>query len=302
VEQIVIGRGRPGGTGDAGGLVLLPDPVVSSRHCILVQTGDGRFLIRDTSRNGTRVSGRRLVPNVEVEIHPGDRIQVGKHEFLLETDETRRIGSCPDDDTTQLVESSTEVCILVGDIRGYTALNQRYGASEVLANVSRVFAELEAVVLEHRGTIKEYLGDAIFAYWEADCAEPGGHARLACRAALALTSRLQALAASPDAWTLSDCPLQMDWALTTGSVMLSSIGRDRPVALAMIGDAVNYAFRLEKLAGDDTGGILVCDRTEVLCRQEFRFRGLGARQVKGRARAQPVFALEGARNGPDSRE
>jgi class 3 adenylate cyclase len=61
----------------------------------------------------------------------------------------------------------------------------------------------------------------------------------------------------------------------------------------MVGDVVNYAFRLEKLAGEKTGSILVCDRTEALCRSMFRFRDLGPLRTEGRAQAQPVFALEG---------
>lgn len=165
MEKIVIGRRRLK-SGDSGEMVLLSDPFVSGCHCILTQTSDGQFLIRDISRNCTRVCGRRLVPNVEVEIRPGDRIKIGSHEFLLETDEVTLISVRPDDgiETTQLGDSSTEVSILLGDIHGYTSLNQRYGPSEVFANVRRVFAELEAVVLEHQGAIKAYQGDAIFAY------------------------------------------------------------------------------------------------------------------------------------------
>lgn len=297
-DQVVIGRRKPGRE-ESEGVVLLPDPAVSSRHCVISQDPDGRFMIRDMSRNGTRLRGRRLVPNVEVEVHPGDSIRIGAHEFLLETEERTLINLAGEDETTQhtqLVDSSTEVTILVGDIHGYTSLNQRFPAPEVFASVGRVFAELEKVVLECRGAIKEYQGDAIFAYWEADPDDPCGHARMACRAALALDARLQELAANERVWNL-DVPLQMEWALTTGSVLLSSLGHDRPVGLAMIGDAVNYAFRLEKLAGPETGRILVCNHTEALCRPAFRFRVLGEFSVEGRSGSQPVYALEGPKNG-----
>ncbi len=296
-KRIVVGRRRPKAD-ELGETVMLADPVISGRHCILTQTGDGRFLIRDVSRNGTRVRGKRLIPNVEVEIHPGDRIQIGSHEFLLETDETTLRIMRPDDsldDNTRLVDVNTEVSILMGDVRGYTSLTQRYGPSEVFANLSRVFAELEAVVLEHDGAIKEYQGDAIFCYWEANPDAPRDHAHRACQAALALDAQLQALAGNPRVWSLSDYPLHMEWAVTTGSVVLSSMGRDRPVGLAMVGEPVNYAFRLEKLAGEETGTILACERTEALCRSVFRFRELGPQQIEGLAEARHVFALEGAR-------
>src|SRR5512142_2406290 len=65
-DQLEIGRddGRP----DATGALLIQDPAVSRRHCVLSRRPDGRCVIRDVSRNGTRVDGRRLVPNVEVEL------------------------------------------------------------------------------------------------------------------------------------------------------------------------------------------------------------------------------------------
>src|SRR6476620_9901762 len=73
-EQLEIGRddGRP----DAMGVLLIRDPVVSRRHCVLSRRVDGRCFIRDLSLNGTRVDGRRLMPNVEVELRTGQTVAV----------------------------------------------------------------------------------------------------------------------------------------------------------------------------------------------------------------------------------
>ena len=45
------------------GMLLVRDQTVSSRHCVITQEPDGRCFVRDMSRNGTRVDGRRLTPN-----------------------------------------------------------------------------------------------------------------------------------------------------------------------------------------------------------------------------------------------
>jgi pSer/pThr/pTyr-binding forkhead associated (FHA) protein len=66
-------------------MLLVQDPLVSRRHCVLTRSPDGRCYVRDVSLNGTRLSGRRLVPNVETEIRPGGILTVaGSHHFMLD--------------------------------------------------------------------------------------------------------------------------------------------------------------------------------------------------------------------------
>lgn len=67
------------------GLLLVRDPLVSRRHCVLRRLPDGRCCVRDVSLNGTRLCGRRLAFNVETEIHPGEIITVEGHHFMLDT-------------------------------------------------------------------------------------------------------------------------------------------------------------------------------------------------------------------------
>ena len=67
------------------GLLLVKDPLVSRRHCVLTRFHDGRCFVRDVSLNGTRLSGRRLVPNVETEIGPGETLTIAdSHHFILD--------------------------------------------------------------------------------------------------------------------------------------------------------------------------------------------------------------------------
>lgn len=292
-DQIVVGRRKP--QSDTGpGMITIPDSMISSRHCIVTRSADGRFFVRDVSRNGTRLAGRRLIPNVEAEMQPGDTLQIGDHLFVLQISPrdtgTGRPGD--KDDQTRIVASKVDVTILVGDIRGYTALTQQFSAAEIFPSIHRIFSRLEAIVGDFAGTVKEYQGDAIFAFWESDPERPGWHARQVCSAALALRDSLRQLAGDPATWALREFPLRMEWALTTGPVLLSSIGGERPTGLAMIGDAVNYAFRLEKLASDENGEVLACNQTYALARSAFAFREIGKISVEGRPQAQMIYELE----------
>ena len=228
-------------------------------------------------------------------MQPGDSLQIGDHLFVLQISPrdtgTDRLGDM--DDQTRIVASKIDVTILVGDIRDYTGLTQQFSAAEIFPSLHRIFTRLEEIVVEFEGTVKEYQGDAIFAFWESDPEHPGWHARQACRAALALRENLRQLAGDPATWALREFPLRMEWALTTGPVLLSSIGGERPTGLAMIGDAVNYAFRLEKLASDEHGEVLACKQTYALARSAFAFREIGELSVEGRPQAQMIYALDG---------
>ena len=74
-------------------------------------------------------------------------------------------------------------------------------------------------------------------------------------------------------------------------VAIDSFGGNRPVGLSLIGEPVVLAARIEKLATDDTGPILVCSTTKTLAANRFRFRDLGEMTAKGFERPERIFAL-----------
>ena len=75
-ERIELGRLKS--SNRLPGHLLLQDGTVSTRHCVVTQDPTGRCYIRDLSRNGTRVDGRRLSPNLRTEIKIGQLITVGR--------------------------------------------------------------------------------------------------------------------------------------------------------------------------------------------------------------------------------
>ena len=292
VEGIEIGR-RAAPDGAIITRIVIPDPVISSRHCAITQAENGRFFIRDLSLNGTKVDGKRLVPNLEFALLPGQTVQVGDHGLTLWAAESEEATMSGTAEHTMLSTGLASVTVLVGDIRGYTTLSQVASSADVHRAVRSVFSELEAVVMRHGGTLKEYQGDAIFAFWEEKPDAPGQHAIDACAAALALRSEILALAQDPKTWLFPDFPLEMDWALASGSVMISSMGRGRPTGLSMIGDAVNLAFRLEKLIEDQAPTIITCQTTFARACERFDFTDFGPVTVKGRTGSEQVHVLIG---------
>ena len=262
------------------GIIHVNDPTVSSRHCVITQEPDGRCFVRDTSRNGTRLDGRRLTPNLTTEMNLGQELSVGRDLRLrLEgTPPTFEAADSPTSETMGFGETTT-VTVLVGDIRNYTHLVRMAEPGALQESVNKVFERLEREVERMGGTLKELQGDSLFAFWERG--EHECHACEACSAALHLQSVVARLASDPNVWRVAGHPLAMDFALASGLVTISGYGSDGALGLSMVGESVVLAYRIEKFANNSTGPIIACPITQQLARDEFSFKDLGTHRAKG---------------------
>jgi len=288
-DHIQIGRHKEGR--DAPGFLLVKDPTVSSRHCVITQDPDGRCFVRDTSRNGTRLDGRRLSPNLKTELKIGQTLSIGKDvELRLDGDAPTpaRFEEEPTDGTLG-VTNSVPVTVLVGDIRDYTGLVRHAASSVVQDSVGRVFEKLERTVVKLGGTLKEFQGDAIFAFWEAGSSQ--NHAVDACRAAMALDRLAEEMADDRSVWQVEGFPLHMDWALATGLVTISGYGSEGALGLSMVGETVVLAFRIEKFADESTGRIITCPITKEMASESFVFNDVGSKKAKGFDNSHHLFSL-----------
>jgi adenylate cyclase len=290
-DRIELGRFKE--SRDATGVLLVKDPTVSSRHCVITQEADGRCFIRDASRNGTRVDGRRLSPNLKTELRVGQVVSVGRHLRLrLEGEQPESAAvSTQSSSGTIGISNPTVVTVLVGDIRNYTSLVQRATSPALQESVGRVFQRLEKEVVKLGGTLKEFQGDALFAFWEEG--GEGNHAVDACAAALALHDLAEELAEDSAVWSVEDFPLRMDWALATGPVVISGYGAEGALGLSMVGESVVLAFRIEKFADDATGAIIACPVTREMAAKRFKFKDLGSHRAKGFEQAHHLYGLVG---------
>jgi class 3 adenylate cyclase len=289
-DRLEIGRYRPGR--EAAGSLLISDPTVSSRHCILTQDPDGRCYARDVSRNGTRLDGRRLSPNLHTEVQVGQTLSIGRQlTFRLEGDQPSdtEVPTSEFSKLTMKVEEVKRLTVLVGDIRNYTVLVQQATTSALQESVSRLFERLEKEIISLGGTIKEFQGDAVFAFWEEETSE--NHAVSACEAALKLDRLAKELAEVPGFWQVDSFPLHVDWALATGTVVMSGHGETGAMGLSMIGEPVVLAFRIEKFANEKTGSIIACKSTREMASKDFKFHDLGDRDVKGFEEPRRLYAL-----------
>ncbi len=289
-DRICIGRtckGMP-----AQKRIRLEDPRVSRDHAEIVWTA-GCLQIVDNSRNGTWVNHSRMAAGAARRLADGDRIGVGNFEFLVRLP-TAEAANGEDEAATELtkVSSVSEVITaLMADIRGFSGYAQQHSSAEAHGMIKNIFNVFSEIVDRFNGTLKDYAGDAIFAFWEHRFKDAAAQADQACRAAQRQMHVFADLrVALAERYADAD-KLRIGWGITTGPITLSSLG-SRASDLAVVGDCVNLAARLSGLANKEIPeAILVCARTAALIEGRFALQDLGRHAIRGRQGPEPLFAL-----------
>jgi class 3 adenylate cyclase len=150
---------------------------------------------------------------------------------LLESPEGLRLGG----------EKRT-VTILMSDLRGYTRFAERGDPGEVMEILNGYLARMTDVVVEHGGTVNEFIGDAVFAIFGA----PLAYADHAERAAAAAIAMQRAMVEVNEAHARRGFPrFEMGIGINTGEAVVGNIGSEQRAKYSVVGNAVNTAARVE---------------------------------------------------------
>ena len=264
-----------------------------------------------------RVGVERLAAgDVSVRVAPTSRDEVGEltrafNEMGDSLEQKERIqrafGRYVDDYVlNQLLESSgdekqagieREVTILFVDIRQFTRLSEGMAAHDVVGLLNDVFQLISDVILGGGGTIDKFIGDSVMAYFGAPVPHADHPAR-AVNAAIEIARSIEKRNAqlnSGDTELAPRVPVSIGIGIHTGVVIVGNIGSDRRTDFTAIGDAVNVAHRLEKLAG--AGQILVSEAVQRRVRGAARLHFEGERHLSGREEPVHVYSVE-VESGP----
>jgi len=290
VDKIFIGRSCKGV--DPQKRILVQDAQVSRDHAVISRRAE-HLKITDRSKNGIWVNGTRLAAGASSELADGDTISLG--EFSLRVFNPESVTHVTDaailTDGTRVTPTEIVVTNVVADVREFSTFSQANASSDVYALMKEIFDTFSAIVYNFKGTIKDYAGDAVYAFWD-HAAEPiSKQAVLACEAAIQQTQTINEIRAKLNGKNIAADNLQMGWGITTGKVTMSHYG-SRAADLALVGDCTNLAFRLSGLANKELSEkIVICSQTAELIRNDLKIKDLGAVAIKGRTGKEHVFGL-----------
>lgn len=150
--------------------------------------------------------------------------------------------------------------VMFVDLRGFTTFAESRRVEQVIDVLHRYQQTMSDAVLDHGGTLVDYLGDGLYAVFGAPI-ESVDHADQAVAAAREMAGmRLSEF----NAWMRTEADadgFRMGIGINSGRVMSGTTGTDRRLDYAVIGDTVNTAARIEQLSKDTGRSILLADQT-----------------------------------------
>jgi adenylate cyclase len=180
------------------------------------------------------------------------------------------------------------ISVLFTDLAGFTSLSETVDPQELLALLNRYLDAMTEIVLQERGTLDKYIGDAVMALYGAPTALEN-HALHACRTAARMQRRLSELNTT---WRSHGWPeLRMRVGINTGTPVVGNIGGKARFDYTALGDAVNLAARLEPACKTYGVGVMISDETRREAGEAVVVRELELLAVYGRAEPVPVYEL-----------
>ena len=175
-----------------------------------------------------------------------------------------------------------QVTVMFCDMEGFTHFTESLGSEETYRVMDQVYEILIQRVHRFGGTVNEMTGDGIIALFGAPISQEDAPQR-AIRAALSIQKEISE---SSDRILGNSMfrPIRMRIGINTGPVVVGTLGNDLRVEFKAVGDTVNLASRMEKIA--KPGTIYVTEATYRQTEGFFQFESLGEKEVKGRE--QPV--------------
>jgi adenylate cyclase len=173
--------------------------------------------------------------------------------------------------------------IWLSDMRGFTAMADRLPPRVMIDLLNRYFDCQVPVILDHGAEVLKFMGDGLLAIFTIT-----GDETEVCKRALVAARQAQANIAE---LSVSAMPgLRFGLALHIGDVLYGNIGSGTRLDFTCIGPAVNFAARMEKLAGELGRGILASGEFARHCPAEFA--AIGEFTLVGFSGPQLVFGLE----------
>ncbi|OFW09576.1 MAG: hypothetical protein A3G20_00410 [Acidobacteria bacterium RIFCSPLOWO2_12_FULL_59_11] len=283
-----------------GILFVLQRPLVSSLLYAVALLGLLSFVFYQFSAHGRWLS--LVLPATTLSLN---YLGVTSYRVLFEEKEKRKVRGAfsqyvapgfinqilKDPGRLKLGGEQVDLTVMFSDIRGFTSISEKLTPPELVELLNEYLTAMTEVVFQNRGTLDKYIGDAVMAFWGRPFLDLHDHATWACRAALQMSSQLQALNSG---WKSQGRPtMNIGIGINTGPMMVGNMGSQRRFNYTVMGDHVNLGSRVEGLNKEYGTQIIVTEFTYEYVREQFVTRELDLIRVKGKKKPVAIYELLG---------
>lgn len=191
-------------------------------------------------------------------------------------------------ENSEMLLSGTEtqfVSVLVADLRGFTAIVEKYSSSKVISILNEFFSAMVEIIDGHGGHVNKFMGDSVIAFFE-NTGEVQNDILNVLHCAIEMQIAMDEV--NKKSVELGMDSLFMGISVNSGDVVASVLGSSVYRGYTIIGSTVNIASRIE--AYTLRGQILLSDNTRQLVAEHID-TGM-VNQVNAKGLSQPLRFYE----------
>jgi adenylate cyclase len=190
----------------------------------------------------------------------------------------------------QLGGTEQELTIMFTDVRGFTTISEHYGkdVQGLTSIMNRYMTVMTRSILENKGTLDKYIGDAQMAFWNA----PLNNEKHALDATKTAFKMLNDLKEFNEEIAKEGIPaFGMGLGINTADVVVGNMGSDQRFDYTCLGDGVNLASRLEGQSKPYGVKLIIGPRTADLVRNVYQVIELDLLAVKGKTEPVKIYTV-----------
>ena len=185
---------------------------------------------------------------------------------------------------------SRNLSIMFTDVRGFTAISEHYGddVQGLTKIMNRYMTAMTKEILNNKGTIDKYIGDAQMAFWNAPL-DDWDHAENAVWTGIKMLDSLDKF--NEEVQQEGIPAFGMGLGINTAEVVVGNMGSDQRFDYTCLGDGVNLAARLEGQSKTYGVRIILGPETANKVKEKINVFELDCIAVKGKTIGVKIYTV-----------
>jgi adenylate cyclase len=181
-----------------------------------------------------------------------------------------------------------QVTVLFADVVSFTPLAESLPPERIVSLLNELFTILTGIIFRNQGMIDKFIGDCVMALFGAP--EPQADAPL--NAVKTAREMIRWLEVGNKKWKKEyQLTLQLAIAIHCGEVIIGNIGSEKRMEFTAIGDVVNTAARLEKIAQANQVLISGAVHQQLKSQDSIKIKPFGRFELRGKNQEVEVFEV-----------
>lgn len=231
----------------------------------------------------------QFLPNIRLACQTMIKGRVRVRRLVLDDEDIALVDQIRDSKDPISVGDEKHIAILFSDIRGFTPFTENLLAYDVIHVLNRYFHQVGDVIAAQGGMINNYMGDGIMALFgyddQPDCALH------AIKAGLGMLQAVENL--KPYLQRTYGKVFDIGVGIHYGQAVIGKLGATDNKVMTAIGDAVNFASRIESANKEAGTKLLISDDTYQSVRDHVKIGRTSRLMLKGKSGEYTLYEVVG---------